>query len=215
MESRRPLYVYLATNRKVDDKHITTKIGCASDVDERLALLNAPSPAPGSERRTRHAPGHWRMLLVVVVPPSLSARAIADQWARDARKLHCRFQYGIESIAWHYGLPYLVDFEEMRADAALASAIPAFVRTIEARACPDTATVSRLARALTSSSFCVSTTRFKNMSFAAADRPRDRYRKRRATATATTTTEASSSPSKAARTVTVRSLDALLYESLQ
>lgn len=170
-----PLYVYLAVNRGSDD-HMTTKIGCTSDVKERLTLLNAPAPSPGSERRSRHAPGQWHMLLVIVVPRTLSSRAIAQQWARDKRKPHCRFQYGIENVAWHYKLPYFIDFDELRADTCLVEAIPQFIEKLRQHIVQPSQ-IQEVAQALVADTYPVATTKFESLSFARIDRPRDRYKK--------------------------------------
>jgi hypothetical protein len=171
------MYLYLATNRK-NPVRITSKIGCASCVVERLTLLNGVAPAPGAERRSRHAPGAWKLLLVIAVPPTLSGRALSEQWSRDARKIHCRFQYGIE-LAWHFCLPYFIDFEELLADTALVAAIPEFVTSV--RACALRGTLDdEAARVLFEETSRPPTTTFRGMSFAPADRPHARYRKRKA-----------------------------------
>ena len=206
---KQPLYVYLATNHK-SNKSMTTKVGCASDVVERLRLLNAPSPAPGSERRARHAPGQWRMLLVIVVPATLSARAIADQWARDARKAHCRFQYGVESIAHHYQLPYFVNFEELDENEEISSSIPELVTSLKTERVDDETTLVRsLAESLAANDLGVATTHFKNMSFATTDEPRRRYRKR---SSEDLSMEHAVAP--ALKRVTPTRLDALIASSL-
>ena len=172
-----PLYIYLAINRGADDR-MTTKIGCVSDIEERLALLNATSPSPGSERRSRHVPGNWHMLLAIIVPETLSARALAKQWARDKRKPHCRFQYGIECIAWHFRLPYLIDFVELRADTALVSEIPDFVARLGDGSGVVADEARRVAVALATDTYVVPTTHSHTaLSFARIDRPRDRYQK--------------------------------------
>lgn len=165
-----PLYLYLAINR---GKTVTTKIGCTSDVTERLALLNALTTAPGRERRSRHEPGKWAMLLVIVVPRVLSAGAIKLQWARDKRKPHCRFVYGIKHVAWHYGLPYFINFAELHASTALCAAIPELVARLQ----PRGAVSASLAADLVSGRYPVATTRFASQSFARLDRPRDRCAK--------------------------------------
>lgn len=193
------MYLYLATNYK-SGTHITTKIGCASDIAERLTLLNSLTNGPGTERRARHAPGYWRMLLVIYVPRELSARAIACQWAHDARKVHCRFRYGVESIAQHYRLPYLVNTAELRADTPLTRTIPAFVASVLAAVVPSTADG---VRALTRVS--AARTHYKTLSFARLDRPRARYRKRAAS---------QRDAHERAHVATPAALDALLRDAL-
>jgi len=193
------MYLYLATNYK-SGTHITTKIGCASDITERLTLLNSLTNGPGTERRARHVPGYWRMLLVICVPRELSARAIACQWAHDARKVHCRFRYGVESIAQHYRLPYLVNVDELRADTPLTRTIPAFVASVLTSIVPSTADAMT---ALTRVN--ATTTRYRTLSFARIDRPRARYRKRAAS---------QRDVHERARVATPAALDALLHDAL-
>ena len=190
----------MLTNRK-EGVQTTSQIGCVSDVEERTRIHNSKVPTPGSERRARQAAGWWKALLIIVVPASsgLSAGALARLWKTCKRKIHCRFQFGIESIARHYGLPYFIDVDELRSDARIAGVIPAFVRSVIAEVAggasapptprsslnglceggDDDTLLKRVADLIVSPSFSVATCEFDGVSFAKKDRPRDRYRKRK------------------------------------
>ena len=211
-----PLYLYLLTNRK-SDVQTTTQIGCVSDVDERMSIHNSKVPVPGSERRARQAAGYWKPLLVIVVPRAsgLSARALAEQWKSRARKIHCRFQFGIENIAWHYKLPYFVNVDELRTDARITRIIPSFVRTIlsavvsSERATEDV--LRGVANAVTSPHFQAANMQFNGLSFARVDRPRERYRKRKpgsATSRSAANSRRRNSRVAAAAAAAVENLDA-------
>ena len=171
----------------------STKIGCVSDIDARMAIHNSAVPVVGSERRARKAAGHWKPLLVIVVPSSsgLSARALADEWASGTRRIHCRFEYGIERIARHYGLPYMVDTDELVCDERITKALPDLCRDLTdtvvtltpspdatSDAAPDTDVPSHiveLANLVLSSDYQLRETRhYNDKSFAKVDRPRRR-----------------------------------------
>ena len=94
------LYLYMMTNR-LEGMQTSTKIGCVSDVEQRMSQHNSTEPVAGAERRVRKAAGHWKPLLIIAVPRSsgLSARALANEWSQGTRRIHCRFEYGVERIA--------------------------------------------------------------------------------------------------------------------
>jgi hypothetical protein len=230
---RRPcVYVYLATNRAPGGTTTSTKLGVASDIVERLRLLNGAPGSPGAERRPRHAPGAWRMLLAIVAPPSVGARALALWLATTKRKVHLRFRFGIEKIAWHMGLPYFVNFAELDADASIEQAIPAFtarLRREHAALEPEALAtgIAELGAQLVRNEYALRTTTVNRLSFAPRDRPRDRYR--RSTAPTPTAPSASvhktSSPTSRATprtrargtnsTTTTTHLETLLADALR
>jgi len=164
------LYVYLAVCCRPTGRHATAnKIGCASDVVERLAAL----VAGGNDA--------WRMVLVIAVPASLSAGALARHWAGRVRKTHCLFKYGID-LARHFRLPYFIDATEL-ADAVAEPPNIDFVSTVVAEQTatppPDAETLAAVARALGDGTFATPTAEYERLSFARTARPRIRYRKPR------------------------------------
>lgn len=159
-----PLYLYLLVSDKTaspTDMTPASRIGKASDMGRRLALLNADGSG--------HA---WTILLVIVVPRVLSATALAEQWKRDARRVHRRFQYGIDTIARHFGLPFFVNCAELKTSAHMHRTLHAYVQSVLATNPRDVADVAALE--------CEPTTHVLNeQSYARASHPRERYKHRR------------------------------------
>lgn len=183
MASTTPLYLYMATNRK-EGTQAATRIGCASDPMERLRIFNSKTPIPGSDRRARQAAGHWRLLLLIAIPPRsrLSGAALKESWKRCARKIHKRFEYGIESIARHHGLPFFIDVDELKSDRRIVDELPTLTNKLLRELARDDDSSDRarkLAGALVSGTLATRTDGANGQSFDRADRPRDRYRKRK------------------------------------
>jgi len=208
MPTRPPVFLYLATNRHDGEGEcLATRVGVASDVRRRVERLNAAAVAGTSSsnssrsksRASRRPLGTWRVLLAILVPPRLSARALALQWSADTRKPHGRFQYGVEQVAWHFGLPYLLDDAELGANSALTAAAPAFMARVRAQAARgqyNASAIAELAERAAADTLPLATTALKTLSFARADRPRARYR-RTTKKTAAAAAAASSRPAAA------------------
>ena len=106
------------------DAEKETQLGCARDMVRRLQQYNSQDPVEvrvGSTRRTRSAAGHWKILLVIVLPPNsdVDQQALLDVWNKKYRKVHKRFEFGIR-VAAHLGLPVFVDTNLLTSDARLS-----------------------------------------------------------------------------------------------
>ena len=108
---------------------------------------------------------------------AVSARALVLQWKMGARKIHCRFEYGV-SLARGMNFVYFVDLDEVREDPRIADHA-AFTITWLKQALDDSPDrVQRLARTVVSDDdACTFPTTWQGLSFARADRPRQRYQK--------------------------------------
>ncbi len=172
------LFLYMLTNRK-PGVPTTTQIGCCTNVEKRVSLFNSEDLVPGSDRRARLAAGWWKPVLIIAVPRAspVSARALVLQWKMGARKIHCRFEYGV-SLARGMNFVYFVDLDEVREDPRIADHA-AFTITWLKQALDDSPDrVQRLARTVVSDDdACTFPTTWQGLSFARADRPRQRYQK--------------------------------------
>ena len=211
------LYLYLITNRK-EGVQTSTKIGCVSDIEDRVQRYNSTIPIPGSERRTRQAAGYWKPLLVIVVPAAskLSGRALAIAWAGGSRRIHCRFQYGIEQIARHYGLEYFIDTDELQADERIVKELPDLVKELVDSAVHNNRDyISKVANLVMSPTYRPLTTKHSNgLSFAKADKPRIRYIRKRAQKNENAADAAANSNLPKRQRVTTKELDSIMKKAL-
>jgi len=173
------LYLYMLTTRK-PGAHIITQLGCCSDVTARVAAYNSPSPAPGTDRRSRQSAGHWKPLLIVVVPRSrgLSGRALVEQWKVGSRKIHSRFAYGVR-MARELGLTYMIDGEELHRDTRIVSKEAKLVAEVLATMHTDEVPAAAIAGLLTDNNKPASDDMFDGFSFARTANPRQRYKRKR------------------------------------
>jgi hypothetical protein len=218
------LYLCMLTNRKPGVQTVT-QLGCCSDVTARLALYNSPQPVPGNDRRARQAAGHWKALLIVVLPKSagLSGRALVEHWKAKSRKIHCRFAFGV-GMARSLGLSFLVDVEELQRDERIRAKDAKLVADIVAKAADDPQHVQRLVALATDPTAAdASMATLDGLSFARRDRPRRRYRRKRGASVddaASSSGSAAAGPDKRRRTEAADAkaevpLAALLAEALR
>ncbi len=172
MAAAAPLYLYMLTNRK-PHAATSTQLGCVSNVEERAKIHNSKVPVAGSERRARQAAGWWKIVLVIVVPPSrnLSARALASQWKTSSRKIHRRFEQGVR-IARDLDLLFFINTEEVRTDERITAHVPRLIDEM-LRTVDDEYVVERAARTAHGKSPS-STVAFADFSFVKSGRPRKR-----------------------------------------
>jgi len=180
---RETLFLYMATNRKEGVQSVT-RIGCVGDPFERLRTLNSPTPTPGSDRRARQAAGHWNLLLLIAVPPELSGVALKEEWRKSKRKIHKRFEHGIERIARHHRLPYFVDVDELEKDRRIVDELPELVAELRRQVIETACDPRQLAEHLSDGRLPIRLRSADGLSFAHTDRPRERYRKRSASSAA-------------------------------
>jgi len=138
------------------------------------------------------------MLLVIAVPRSLRARDLATKWATMSRKVHRRLQYGIDSIARHYGLPFFVDVETLRDEPRIRRDMNEYVASLLDQTLVNVAPtcLEQLGTQLRDDTLPLRTTlHVDNESYARVDRPRARVTKARATVRPPSTPAASIVPS--------------------
>lgn len=96
-EDNRLLSLYLLYN-DCDDVKTRTYIGCVEDVFARLLQHNGITD--GAPRQTRKAQGHWKLLCILLVPPSVrkrvSTKEIKSCWRSKSRGVERRIKQGVE-----------------------------------------------------------------------------------------------------------------------
>ena len=181
-------FLYMLTNRK-PGVATATQLGCCSDVDKRVALFNSEDIVPGSDRRARQAAGWWKPVLVIAVPraSAVSARALVCQWKTGARKIHCRFEYGV-NMARCMSFAYVVDLDELRQDVRIVEHAKATIDWLEHAMDDSPDRVKRMADVVAAANLPAAAatatakqrplpTTWQGLSFARVDRPRRRYQK--------------------------------------
>lgn len=86
-----------------------THINCASDPRAELGRHNNAEPSEGI-RETKKAAGHWRLLLIIYVPPErqLDTLKLIQHWRKNHRTIPHRFMFGIRMAARLF-LPCMVN----------------------------------------------------------------------------------------------------------